>query len=1085
MKGIFEIIRNLLKETDDKIFPWIEVFRIFTYSAPLTAFRDILCLLDIEISNIPSIGMVIQRHYQTFAVSNSFSTLFRMQDLAILVLIFSIHEDTKNSIANTLDFISEHPEKIQVSTTKSETKDIFCCLFTELINFQDTEYLLVYILELCYHWLSGEKCCNASIKQKATTVIVNMFQSQPCSRGEIVHHIFFEMAEPSHSVSYRLHLCDIVERLVRSNIIDLASFVQKIQDALHFLESLPIAVCKRFLKSLCRLATVSHSFADFLMQFLQQKAFGRYIGGQCLGAIGFIMVLSEKSLERLHLNSVNVLQSLATRSSYAIRLVIYDGWRQFAMSERESQDSKVMSMIQEFLLERLEELSVNWKSEEFSLKGSFGSDMTSGRCIVYPKEPIAYLLHCLWTINSRHPSLEKCMEWFCSLPSLLNCIFPNTIFNIDEDIPSIVNIVRAFHNVGDVLLQFFHDHCNRTRLIRSLTVLYELEDFLTCRSSVSIEIDPIAFGISASNISVEKEVVREISSLEQYHCFQMLFKFVSSCLDDVNALYVLLRKLSGYALSDGNQENIVVLGNLTLQLISYSSRLQDSKLSRSDLSSVEYKFHHIGSGWWESFLQRYSSVSPREMCLFYMLKILDALCCKGYFLFNRDIYPETLDQLQESFMIDELKTCEHEHRVLICLWQFFETEFASKTGMPIPHAQLHLQLVLQGLDQLGSNTEQNRCCFSVARRVVGLLESYSIQQTSILRSLIRILIRCCDNSSLIFPLLHHFAYTCRRSKSLPKSSENFAKRRVDVDKSNSAETNTENNIMSPELRAQLRSNQILPPESESCRIAVLNIVVQHLEARYNCVPVKNMPTQENLDELVNILMIAYTVLVGENKDEGGHWSDTNNYYFTPNFVSRPLQLVSKISKTAFQWMNRIRKDMSRWKKNQPYIQNLAMFADNVTTRLQTIIHWAWQGRSKFHLRTARSPTLPRIQYHFVKLQVECGKILHRLDTEFRPWFETVVHNFQDFHQTTDNFTDSLAFDQPIQPNKSKWSRKTSRKKFRSRNRFIDACLVEEESDGDDYADLEDFLVVDKELEGNDKQPTQVVDWMKRIFPQYQ
>ncbi|GJQ14170.1 hypothetical protein GpartN1_g5961.t1 [Galdieria partita] len=1083
MKGLFEIIRSLLKETNDKLFPWIEVFRIFTYSAPLSVFRDILCLLDIEISNIPSIGMVIQRYYETFAVSDDFLAAFRMQDLATLILIFSIHENMKNNIANTLDALSERPVKIQIST-ESEIEDTFCALFTELINFQDTEYLLVYILELCYHWLSDEKCCAISIKQKATTIIVNIFQRQPCSRGEIAHYIFFEMAEPSHSTSYRLHLCDIIERLIGTNIIDLASFVPKIQDALQFLESLPVVVCKRFLKMLCRLAGVSHSFTDFLMKFLQQKAFGRYIGGQCLGALGFIAVLSERSLQRVHSDAMNILQSLATRSSYGVRLVIYEGWRQLAISAVESRDSIMISTMQKFLLSRLEELAIDWKNGQFSLKESFDYETTSNSCISYPKEPIAHLLHCLWTIDSEHPSLGKCFEWFCSLFSLMNCIFPTPALNNDGDIASAVCLVKALHNVGDVLLQFFDDTCNRAKLIRSLTVLYELEDFMVSRSSGTLEIDPIAVGVSASNVLVEKEVIRDISLLEQCHNFEMLFKFVSWSLDNVNALYIFLRKLSGYASTDIHQENASYLGNLTLQLISYSRRLEDSKLSKSDLSAIQW----TGMEWWESFRQRYSSVSPRQMCLFYILTILDTLCSKGLFVFDRDVYPETLDQLEQSFMDDESKTAAHEHKVMMSLWNFFETEFARTTGIPIIHAQLHLQLILRGLSQVENNTEQSNH-FSIARKVVRLLDQYSIQQTSILRLLIRILIKCCNNSKLIFSLLHHLACTCR-TKPTPKSSENFAKKRVDEEMARYQEkqaisTSSNQNLMSPSLSVLLQTNMISPPESESGRTAVLIVVLQHLETRYNCVPTKKLPIQESLDEVVNILMIIHTILVGEEISEMKDEQLPDSCNFPPNFVNRSMQLTSRISKTAFQWMNRSRKNISAWKKDELYIKSLATFAENIATRLQTITRWIWKGRSKPHFRTTRSPALPRIQYHFAKLQVESSKILHLLDKEMRPLFQKVVQDFQGFHHATEADKESLAFDQPVQPIRSQLSRKVHRKKFRSRNRFIDACLVEEESDGDDYADLEDFLVVDKELEGNGKQPVQIVDWMKRIFPQYQ
>lgn len=1089
MKGLFEIIRNLLKETDEKLFPWIEVFRIFTYSAPMTIFRDILCLLDIEISNIPSIGMVIQRYYEKFAAVNSnVLTSFRMQDLAILILIFSIHEDTKNNIASMLDSLSEHPEKIQLAP-ENYTEDTFCGLFMELISFQDTEYLLVYVLELCYHWLSNDTCCNVSTRQRATTIVVSVFQRQACSRGEIVHYIFFEMAEPSHTASYLLHLCEIIESLIRTNIIDLVSFVSKIEEALQFLESLPIVVCTRFLKSLCRFATVSHSFTDFLNQFLQQKAFGRYIGGQCLGAIGFIAILSEKSLERVRLNALNILRSLVTRSSYGVRLVIYEGWKRLVASEMESQDSIVCPAIEEFLSDRLEELGVAWKVGEFSLKDSFGSDFHTDNSICYPTEPIAQLLHCLWTIDPDHPSLAKCLEWFCCVPNLLSCVFSNSGPEDDEDIASFVCRIRALHNVGDVLLQFFHDPFNRTKLIRSLTVLYELEDFLLSRCSLSLELDPIAFGVSASNVLIEKDVVRDMSVFEQCHCFEILCTFISSSLDDVNALYIFLRKLSGYASSNTKQEDATSLGNLALQLISYSSRLQDNRLLRSDFDQVEWK--NGCSEWWESFLQRYTSVSPRHMCLYYMLTILDTLCCKGHFLFSRDVYPETLDQLEESFMQDEeMGTFQNEHKVLLCLWNFFEAEFARKTGMPIPHAQLHLQLILQSLDQIDTRVEKTSC-FSIARKVVRLLDDYSIQQTSVLRLLIRILIQCCNSSKLIFSLLHHLAVTCR-TKSKPTSSDHFVKRSLDEEKAKHARDKTttnsgtvfEENLLSSNLRVLLNTNRIPPPESESCRIAVLIVVLHHLEARYHGLPTKNLPNSESLDELANILMIIYTILVGEEHSNESkdtqQWLDASNY-LSPKFVGRSLQLVSKISKTAFQWMNRIRKEISGWKKEEELsIKNFATFAENITNRLQTIIRWAWEGRSKFHFRTIRSPTLPRIQYHFAKFQVECRKILNHLDTEVRPMFQAVVQNFQQLHPTTD--TSMETFDQPIQQNKL--PRKTSRKKFRSRNRFIDVCLVEEGSDGDDYADLEDFLVVDKELEENGKQPVQVNDWMKRIFPQY-
>ncbi|GJD07122.1 hypothetical protein Gasu2_14990 [Galdieria sulphuraria] len=45
MKGLFEVIRNRLKETNDKLFPWIEVFRIFIYSAPLSHWYDYTAIL--------------------------------------------------------------------------------------------------------------------------------------------------------------------------------------------------------------------------------------------------------------------------------------------------------------------------------------------------------------------------------------------------------------------------------------------------------------------------------------------------------------------------------------------------------------------------------------------------------------------------------------------------------------------------------------------------------------------------------------------------------------------------------------------------------------------------------------------------------------------------------------------------------------------------------------------------------------------------------------------------------------------------------------------------------------------------------
>ncbi|GJD07124.1 hypothetical protein Gasu2_15010 [Galdieria sulphuraria] len=822
------------------------------------------------------------------------------------------------------------------------------------------------------------------------------------------------------------------------------------------------------------------------MKFLQQKAFGRYLGGQCLGAIGFIAVLSEKSLQRVHSNAINILQSLATRSSYGIRLVIYEGWRQLAMFEMKSQDSLILPMMQEFLLHRLEELSIDWKNGEFSLKESF--EFTSSSCVSYPKEPIAHLLRCLWTIDSKHPSLGKCMEWFCNLFRLLNCIFSKCSLGSDEDIASSVCLVKALHNVGDVLLQFFDDQFNRARVIPCLTVLYELQDFMLSRSSGTLEIDPIAFGVSASNVLVEKEVVRDISLLEECHSFEILFKFVSSSLDYVNALYIFLRKLSGYALTEINQENASFLGNLALQLVSYSNRLEYSKLSRNDLSEIEWKTQQTGMEWWENFLQKYSSISPRQMCLFYILTILDTLCCKGHFVFHRDVYPETLDQLEESFMDDELKTVAHEHKVLISLWNFYETEFARKTGIPITHAQLHLQLILHGLSQVQTSTEQTNY-FSVARKVVRLLGQYSMQQTSVLRLLIRILIKCCNNSKFIFSLLHHLAYTCRVA-ALPKSSDNFAKRRIDEDTTKyqkimtNSVASSDYDQMSPGLSELLQSSKIPLPESESCRTVVLIVVLQHLETRYNSVPTKKLPNQESLDELVNILMVVHTILVGEENYEMRGEQLPHTLHYPPSFVNRLLQLISRISKTAFQWINRNRKTISGWKKDEVYIKSLATFVENVATRLQTIIGWIWKGRSKFHIKTTRSTTLPRIQYHFAKLHVECSKILHLLDMEMRPLFQKVVQDFQGFHQTTEADTESLTFDQSFQQNESKLSRKVNRRKFRSRNRFIDACLVEEESDGDDYADLEDFLVVDKELEGNGKQPAQVIDWMKRIFPQY-
>eukprot|EP00871_Galdieria_phlegrea_P002648 jgi/Galph1/3384/GphlegSOOS_G2040.1 len=1091
MKGLVDILRSSLRSTNDNSFAWIRIVRFSVYSAPSTVFSDILCLFNIEISNVPKLGSVICQYYDKLASGkdSTHDEFVRLHDIAVLLLIFSAQEDLKNDIARVIVSMSEQSNLIEMSSSNGTIGDALLGLFFDLIAYQDLEYLLPFILELCYLWLGEGQTYSTATKKRAISIVVEIFQRQACCRPDIVHSLFFEMAEPGHSLDYKLYLCDIIDQLVSTNIIDLASLACKIQDALQFLDSLPIAVCRKFFLSLSRLATVSHHFAEYLFMFCRKKAFGQYLGRQSIGVSGFISILTERNLQHLHEEVMNSLYNLVERGNYGSRLIIYDAWKYLLAHHIEDLDHLALSYLQDFISKRLIENSVDWNNGILDMKKIFRcavAAQNSDDIVEYPDEPVAHLLLCLWTIDPKHSSLIKFQEWFDGMPTLIKFLFSLETKGEGRGClaTSVLYRVRLAQNVSDVLWQITGgSNTNNFIMMETITCLYYLEDFLSSRVSLPEESERMFFGLPASNLLLEKDFVANLKSLEKCLSYDVLINFIAANKDNIYCLNVFLRKLSNYVLSESYMgENNIALGNLMLQLVASSQHWYTEHSLKKD-----FNFDHLQQPLielFQEFRHYYLTVSPRQTCLLYLLTILEKLLSNKSFSLERDIQVNTFQGLENIFADDEQCDLQYSQIIVLFLWKFFENEFERKEGMPSSHAHKYLQLVLEGLDQCNLGKFNH---LPIGRRVIRVLSKYEIQQATILRLLIRILTKSFKESTLLFPLLQYIAmiYSCN---STSKNTYDKPQRQRKTESNAlfsqggypSKPCSNQTAIpIPPNLRSLMKTSQIPPPENENCRVGVLIAILQELESRY--LQAGHIPNLQTFEELMSILTVIRVILMGDIRDETEQRSVTSIHLNIPqSCVNRCLQLVSKISKTVCQLFTKVRKDFASWQTNYESIRMLCAFLEQITTHVHMIIQWALKRRGHSS-GTCSSPVLPKIQFHFARLQVEFGKLMAQSSQEILEILQPMTQKFETFHQETKSeFSQDYRWSEDKENSSPLMEKKNTRKKFRSRNRFIDACLVEEETGGDDYADLEDFLVMDNE--DQEPKPHRVIDWVKRVIP---